>query len=81
VPPRRRHQSAASILARRVQALRQARGWSQETLAEHADIDRSYLAGIETAARNPSLKVLERLAQGLGVQLGELFEARQAGLR
>jgi transcriptional regulator with XRE-family HTH domain len=59
-----------------VQALRQARGWTQETLADHADLDRSYLAGIETAVRNPSLKVLERLAQGLGVPLSELFTAR-----
>jgi transcriptional regulator with XRE-family HTH domain len=76
VPPRRHRETAASLLARRVQALRQERGWTQETLAEHADIDRSYLAGIETAARNPSLKVLERIAQGLGVPLADLFTPR-----
>jgi transcriptional regulator with XRE-family HTH domain len=46
----------------------------QETLAEHADLDRSYIAGIEVGARNPSLKALERLAAALSVTLGALFD-------
>jgi len=51
-----------------------AKGWSQERLAEQADLDRSYIAGIEVGARNPSLKALERLAGALSVRLSELFE-------
>lgn len=51
-----------------------AKGWSQERLAEHADLDRSYIAGIEVGARNPSLKALDRLAGALSVRLSELFE-------
>ena len=47
--------------------------WSQERLAEHADLDRGYIAGIEVGARNPSLKALERLAAALRVQLADLF--------
>ncbi len=54
--------------------MRVAKGWSQERLAEHADLDRSYIAGIEVGARNPSLKALERLAGALSVRLSELFE-------
>jgi transcriptional regulator with XRE-family HTH domain len=62
------------MLGRKVQALRHAKGWSQERLAEKADIDRSYIAGIEAGARNPSLKAIERLAGALSVRLSELFE-------
>jgi transcriptional regulator with XRE-family HTH domain len=61
-------------LGRRVRSLRDAKGWSQERLAEHASLDRSYIAGIEVGARNPSLKALERLAAALSVRLAGLFE-------
>ena len=54
--------------------MRAAKGWSQERLAEQAELDRSYIAGIEVGARNPSLKALERLAGALSVRLAELFE-------
>jgi transcriptional regulator with XRE-family HTH domain len=43
-------------------------------VAKHADLDRSYIAGIEVGARNPSLKALERLARALSVRLSGLFE-------
>ncbi len=71
---RRRSETVAAALGRRIRSLRDAKGWSQERLAEHADLDRSYIAGIEVGARNPSLKALERLAAGLSVRLSELFE-------
>jgi transcriptional regulator with XRE-family HTH domain len=66
---------AAKSLARRIRALRMKRGWSQERLAEEAGIHRVYLAGIELAQRNPSLKNLENLAKALGISLPKLFEA------
>lgn len=37
-------------------------------------MDRSYLAGIEVGARNPSVKALERLAAALAVGIADLFE-------
>jgi transcriptional regulator with XRE-family HTH domain len=61
-------------LGRKVRTLRGTKDWSQERLAEQADLDRSYIAGIEVGARNPSLKALERLAAALSVRLSELFE-------
>ena len=61
-------------LGRNVRRLREAKGWSQERLAERADMDRSYITGIEVGARNPSLKALERLAAALSVQLGDLVK-------
>ena len=73
--PRRRHdQTPAAALGRRIRELRQTRGWSQERLAEHATLDRSYIAGIEVGVRNPSLKALDKLATALSVKLSELFD-------
>lgn len=57
----------------RIRELRNAKGLSQERLAEEAGIHRTYLGGIETARRNPSLKNLIRIARALGVSMGTLF--------
>jgi transcriptional regulator with XRE-family HTH domain len=73
VPRRRHRETAATLLGRKVRNLRHAKGWSQELLAEHAAMDRSYVAGIEVGVRNPSLKALERLAAALSVDLWVLF--------
>ena len=58
----------------RVRALREAKPWTQEALAEHADLDRSYIAGIEAGLRNPSVKAMAKLARGLGTSLSHLFD-------
>ncbi len=54
--------------------LRTARGWSQEKLGERTGLDRTYVSGIERGVRNPTLTVLEALANGLGVSLAELLD-------
>lgn len=61
-------------LAIRIRDLRKAKGWSQEKLAEEAGIHRTYLGGIETARRNPSLRNLIRIALALDVPMVTLFE-------
>jgi transcriptional regulator with XRE-family HTH domain len=60
-------------LAFRLRELRRAKAWSQEKLAENADMHRTYLAGIERALRNPALENLVKLANALGVTMAELF--------
>jgi len=57
--------SALGHLARNVRILRNQHGWSQEVLAEHAGLHRTYVSGIEREARNPTVGVLERLAATL----------------
>ena len=66
---------AAKALAQRIRHLRSKKGWSQERLAEEANIHRVYLAGIERGRRNPSLRNLENLAVALGISLPKLFES------
>jgi transcriptional regulator with XRE-family HTH domain len=64
----------AKSLGKRVRALRTARGWSQERLAEEAGMHRTYMWGIEQGTRNPSLRHLSRLSDALGVTLQSIFE-------
>jgi transcriptional regulator with XRE-family HTH domain len=61
-------------LAVRIRELRLEKGWSQERLSEEAGIHRTYLGGIETARRNPSLRNLIRIARALGVTMAVLFQ-------
>ena len=53
---------------------RNKRGLSQEDLAAKADIHRTYLSGLERGIRNPTLKVLERLAEALETTPSRLLE-------
>ena len=61
-------------LGNRVRQLRDAKGWTQEVMAERAALDRSYIAGIEAGLRNPSAKAVGKVARGLGVSLSEFFD-------
>ncbi|WP_410052952.1 helix-turn-helix domain-containing protein, partial [Bradyrhizobium sp. SZCCHNR3042] len=44
-----------------IQELRRARELSQEELADRCQVHQTYLSGVETGKRNPSLLVLERI--------------------
>jgi transcriptional regulator with XRE-family HTH domain len=61
------------VLASNMKFYRSQRGLSQEKLAEIADITTNYIALIETSKRFPSLRMLEKLAEGLNVDTTELF--------
>ncbi len=57
-------------------SLREARlklGISQEELAMKAEVDRTYVSGIERGRRNPSLLMMGRLADALGLPLKDLL--------
>jgi transcriptional regulator with XRE-family HTH domain len=64
---------AVREFAERIRELRAARGWSQERLAEEADLHRTYIGGIERALRNVSLYNIAKLAHAFGVPIAELF--------
>lgn len=61
------------IFGRKVREKRLALKISQETLANMADIDRTYLPDIEKGKRNISLIVAEKIANALNVPLKELL--------
>jgi transcriptional regulator with XRE-family HTH domain len=60
-------------LGARVRSLRAEREWSQEALAERADIHTTYVSGIERGRRNVSIDILHRLAVAFGVEIRDLF--------
>jgi transcriptional regulator with XRE-family HTH domain len=53
---------------------RKKRKLSQEELASDSDIDRTYLARIESGKANPTIKVLNKISRSLRIKLKELFK-------
>ncbi len=59
---------------KKVKLLRIEKGWSQEKLALNADLDRTYIPGIEKGERNVSITVIEKIAIALKVEIKDLFK-------
>jgi len=57
---------------RNVARIRTERGYSQDKLAERADLDRTFVSGIERGVRNPGIKTVLRVARALNVSVAEL---------
>ena len=68
-----------ALVAWNLRRVRVAKGLSQERLAADAGVDRAYLGGLERQAENPTIDLLDRVADTLDVPLGELFVAPAAG--
>jgi transcriptional regulator with XRE-family HTH domain len=62
-----------AILGKNVRRLRQQRRLTQEELAFEAKIDLTSMGAIERGQRNPSLLVMARIADALGVSLPRLL--------
>ena len=67
-------------LGQRLKELRAARDMSQEQLAERAGVNVTYLSSVERAKENPTLDMLEKLADALEVELVELFNFTWLGM-
>jgi len=59
--------------AETLRTLRRRRGLSQEALADATDLSRPYISQLERGLKSPSLRTLGRLAEALGVSLGEMM--------
>lgn len=57
-----------------VRAARLKRGMSQEMLALEAELDRSYVGGVERGEHNLTLINLLRIAEAIGLSPSELLE-------
>jgi transcriptional regulator with XRE-family HTH domain len=60
--------------AANVRRLRHERGLTQERLAELADLHLTDIARIETRRRDPGVKIVAKIAHGLGVPASALLE-------
>ena len=58
----------------RIKCLRSSLGLSQEKLALKADLDRTYLAGVESGKRNVTISSLEKIVVALGFSMKDFFD-------
>ncbi|PTA51826.1 XRE family transcriptional regulator (plasmid) [Shewanella morhuae] len=58
----------------KIRELRKSRGLSQESLADLAELDRSYIGGVERGDRNISLINIQKLSIALNVNIAEFFK-------
>lgn len=63
-------------VGRNVQELRRERRLSQEELAHRAGVHPTYLSGVERGRRNPTITVLQRIAEALGGDIDQLVGRR-----
>jgi transcriptional regulator with XRE-family HTH domain len=54
-------------LGRNLRAERTRRGLSQEAMAEHLHVHRTYIGGLERGERNVTLQTVERFSDSLGL--------------
>ena len=57
-----------------VRKIRLRKELSQGDVAKRLNVHRSYVSGIERGIRNPSLKVVERFAKALEVEVKNLIK-------
>jgi transcriptional regulator with XRE-family HTH domain len=69
---------AGTVVARNIRRLRVREGIAQEALAVDAGIDRTYISRLERDKENPTVAVLERLAEALDCDIREFFDPMNA---
>ena len=62
-----------------VRAERERKGLSQEELGFEAELDRTYVSGVERGVRNPTVVTIRRIAKALGVAPSRLMRAAEGG--
>ena len=62
------------LLGKRIRTLRKAKKMTQEQLASVADSGAKYISELERGEANVTIALVSKIAEGLGVATGELFE-------
>ncbi|MFW8596150.1 helix-turn-helix domain-containing protein [Cribrihabitans neustonicus] len=61
------------LVGRNLKRFREEAGFSQEALAFECGLHRTYVSGVERGVRNPTIVVLEKLAEPLGIPAWRLL--------
>lgn len=62
------------IFGKRIEVLRKKQNLSQEEFAFKCELHRTYIGAIERGEKSPTLKTIEKIANGLNVEIIELFK-------
>ncbi|MGI8715201.1 MAG: helix-turn-helix domain-containing protein [Solirubrobacteraceae bacterium] len=65
---------ALEVVAANIREARRISGLSQERLAELSELHMTDVGRIERGERDPGVRTLAKLAKGLGIPPGDLFE-------
>jgi transcriptional regulator with XRE-family HTH domain len=68
---------ARDLFAANVRLFREARGMTQEQLADVAEVHLDTIWKIENGHREPKVTVIAKIARGLDVPLGPMFERHE----
>lgn len=69
------------LVAWNLRKYRVERALSQEQLAVDAELDRTYVSGLERGLENPTVSVLDKLAVALSIHISDLFREPARGER
>lgn len=64
----------ANIIGERIRSYRLQAGYTQDTLAEKAELHNTYIGQIERGEKNATLESIEKIAKALELPLEKLFE-------
>ena len=64
-----------------VRRVREERGYSKEELAFESGLHRTYISWVERGIRNPTMRVLDRIASALKVPAARLLEESATSTR
>lgn len=71
--PKQNRRSLETRVGLRIKELRAKTPFSQEALADRANLDRTYINSVENGKRNISIGSLAKITSGLGTSLREFF--------
>ena len=64
-------------IGQRIKQLRKEIGLSQESLANEAEVDRTYVTDVENGRRNVSVEILEKIIKGLNISFSLFFNSKE----
>lgn len=62
------------IFGKKVAEMRKMQHLSQEELADRCNIHRTYIGSIERGEKSPTLNTVEKIANGLNVEISIIFD-------
>ena len=66
-------QELQKVLGKRIRELRQRKGFSQESFADHCGLHRTYMGAIERGEHNLTIQTALTIARGLGITVSKLL--------